>query len=582
MGAAFATSGYDRRFGEVVVSNRPDLGDFQCNGALPAASEYKENPRQIAQQVVEALPAAVRDDVFARIDVAGPGFINIRLRDAYLVAHVAAMADDPRLGVPRVASPRRVVLDFCGANVAKRMHIGHLRPSIIGDSLQRLFRFRGDTVVSDIHLGDWGTQMGQLIKEIERRQPDLPYFDPDYRGPYPAASPVDMDDLAEIYPTASARYKADPEFAEEVRQATKELQEGRPGYRALWQHFVDVSTDVLQEDLQRLGVSFNLWLGESDAEPRIAPMVQRLLAEGYAEESAGAVIVDVTLPDDKKEVPPLMLLKSDGSALYGTTDLATIAQRVDDLGAQLIMYVVDVRQSLHFEQVFRAARKTGIAPADEVGLEHLANGTINGSDGRPFKTRAGGVPSLKEVVDMVVDKARERLDELEAAKEYGPAEREQIAEHVGMAALKFGDLVNHRATDYVFDLDRFTSFEGRTGPYMLYTAVRTKSIQRKADAEGLERGPLGLPAGSEERELLLKLAELPDVVAYAYETRAPNHLAEYVYNLAVVFNRFYHRHHILSEEDEAQQGSWLTLAQYTTRQIEEVLGLLGIDVPERM
>lgn len=582
VGDAFEKGGYDRTYGEVVRSNRPDLGDFQCNGALPAAGEYGENPRQIAQAVVDGLQSAADEGVFTDVALAGPGFINLRLSDAYLARHVGRMAYDERLGTTTVEQPRRVIVDYAGANVAKRMHIGHLRPTIIGDSIKRLFRLRGDDVLGDIHMGDWGLQMGMLIAEIERRHPDLPYFEEDYSGPFPEDAPVDMDDLGEIYPAASARSKDDPEFRETARRATKELQEGRPGYRALWQHIVDISIEALKEDFDRLGVTFDLWLGESHANRRIEPMVERLLAKGVAEESAGAIVIDVAEPDDKADIPPLMLLKSDRSVLYGTTDLATIEQRVEELDAELILYVVDIRQSLHFEQVFRAARKSGIAPAGKVGLEHLPNGTINGPDGRPFKTREGGVPSLKEVVDMVVERARERLAEMDVATGYDEAEKEQIAERVGIAALKFGDLVNHRTKDYVFDLDRFTSFEGRTGPYLLYTAVRTKSILRRADEQGLEGGPILPAAGEEERELALKLTELPDVLAHAYETRAPNHLADYVYNLAITFNRFYREHHILSEGDAAQQASWLSLSHYSLRQIELVLSLMGIEVPERM
>lgn len=582
VGDAFEKGGYDRAYGEVVRSNRPDLGDFQCNGALPAAGEYGKNPRQIGQEVVDALRKAVDEGVFAEVDLAGPGFINLRLSDQYLAAHVGRMAQDDRLGVTAVEQPRRVIVDYAGANVAKRMHIGHLRPTIIGDSIKRLFRFRGDDVLGDIHMGDWGLQMGMLIAEIERRKPDLPYFDADQSGPYSKQPPVDMDDLGEIYPAASERSKEDPDFREAARKATKELQAGRPGYRALWQHIVDISIDALKEDFDRLGVTFDLWLGESHANGRIEPIVKRLLAQGIAEESAGAIVVDVVQPDDKADIPPLMLLKSDGSVLYGTTDLATIEQRVEELDAELILYVVDIRQSLHFEQVFRAARKSGIAPEEKVGLEHLPNGTINGPDGRPFKTREGGVPSLKEVVDMVVERARDRLMEMDVATDYSEAEKDDIAEKVGIAALKFGDLVNHRTKDYVFDLERFTSFEGRTGPYLLYTAVRTKSILRRTDEQGLEGGVIRPAASDEERELALKLAELPDVVAHAYHTRAPNHLADYVYNLAITFNRFYREHHILSEEDVAQQASWLALSQYSLRQMELVLSLLGIEVPERM
>ncbi|MDT8307124.1 MAG: arginine--tRNA ligase [Anaerolineae bacterium] len=579
---AFAALGLDRSYGEVVLSNRPDLADFQCNGALPAAKEARKNPRELAQAVIAALDEGVQETMLAEVTVAGPGFINIRVRDDFLAQHVAEMAADERLGIPELEEPRTVVLDFGGANVAKRMHIGHLRPSIIGDSLQRIFRCYGHRVISDIHMGDWGTNMGQLIAEIERRQPDLPYFDPDYTGPYPEESPVTMDDLGEIYPAASARFKADPEFAEVARRATKELQARRPGYFALWQHFVDVSIAALREDFERLDVSFDLWLGESHAYDLIAPLADRLREQGIARDSAGALIVDVSQPDDKSEIPPMMLLKSDGSVLYGTTDLATIALRVEEFGAEMIFYVVDVRQSLHFEQVFRVARLAGIAPAGKVVLEHLPNGTINGPDGRPFKTRAGGVPTLKEVMDMVVDKARERLDELEAARAYSAAQREQIAERVGIAALKFGDLINHRSTDYVFDLDRFTSFEGRTGPYLLYAAVRTKSILRNAAERGLASGAILPPAGPEERDLMLKLVQLPDVIDFAVKTRAPNHVADYVYNLAITFNRFYRDYHILSEPDPARQQSWLALSQYALAQLELGLDLLGIKVPERM
>lgn len=585
--AAFASLGLDPGYGDVVLSNRADLADFQCNGALPAAKEARKNPRQLAEEVIANLNAGRREAMLAGASVAGPGFINLRLRDDYLAQHINQMAGDERLGVPLPEHKHTVVLDFGGANVAKRMHIGHLRPSIIGDSLTRLFRFHGDTVISDIHMGDWGTQMGQLIAELQRRQPDLPYFDPDFTGPYPEESPVTMDDLGEIYPAASARFKEDETFAEAARRATKELQDGRPGYRALWQHFVNVSIAALKEDFERLNVAFDLWLGESHAHERIAPLVKRLQEQGLAEDSAGALIVPIAEPDDKTEMPPMMLLKSDGSVLYGTTDLATIEQRVQELGADMIFYVVDVRQSLHFQQLFRAARRTGIAPADEVVLEHLPNGTINGPDGRPFKTRAGGVPTLAEVMDMVVEKARERLEELAeqgrvAVQSYGEAEREQIAEMVGMAALKFGDLINHRSTDYVFDLDRFSSFEGRTGPYLLYAAVRIKSILRRAAGAGLEPGEILPPAGPEERELMVKLVQLPDVIEFAVQTRAPNHIADYVYNLATLFNRFYREYHILSEPDPARQESWLALSAFTLAQLELGLDLLGIDVPERM
>lgn len=581
VGDAFEGAGYDRGYGEVVRSNRPDLGDFQCNGALPAAKVYGKNPRQIAQEVVERLQGAADEGVFATVELAGPGFINLRLDDRFLARHTQSIAQDERLGAPIKAEPEHVIIDYGGANVAKPMHVGHLRSSIIGDSLQRLFTFLGDRVTGDIHMGDWGLQMGMLITEVQRRQPDLPYFDPDFKGPYPEQSPVTMADLQEYYPVASARAKSDEAAMEAARQATKALQEGHPGYRALWQHFVDVSIASLKRDFDALNVHFDLWLGESHADPYIPEMIAQLKEEGYAVESKGALIVPVDEPEDKVEIPPLILVKSDGAVLYGTTDLATLAMRVQELEPDAILYVVDARQSLHFEQVFRTARKSGIVP-EEIALEHLPFGTMNGPDGKPFKTREGGVMSLNSLIEMVRERALSRLEEVNAAQDYDAAEREEIARLVGLAALKFADLINHRAKDYVFDLERFSSFEGRTGPYLLYTAVRTKSILRRAAEQGLQAGQILPPASAEERELMLKLAEFPDVATHAYETRAPNHLAEYVYNLAITFNRFYREHHILSEEDAAQQASWLALSHFSLDLIELVLSLLGIEAPDRM
>ncbi|MFQ5612505.1 MAG: arginine--tRNA ligase [Anaerolineae bacterium] len=575
---AFAVRGFERAYGEVVVSDRPDLGQFQCNGALAAAKAHRRNPRQIAGDVVEAL---ARPDVFREVSLAGPGFINLTLADEFLAAHLQGMTADERLGCPTTAHPRKIIVDYGGANIAKPMHVGHLRAGIIGESLKRLSRFLGHDVLGDVHLGDWGLPMGLIICELERRQPDLPYFDPDYHGPYPAESPLTISDLEEIYPAANQRAAGDPAFMEAARQATFDLQRKRPGYYALWRHFLDVSVAELKADYARLNVEFDLWLGESDVNDRIPPMVERLLAEGYARESEGAVIIDVSRPDDKHDIPPLILLKSDGAVLYGTTDLATIEQRVEEFGTELTFYVVDNRQSDHFRQVFRAAYKTGIAPPS-VGLEHTGFGTMNGKDGKPFKTRAGGVMKLKDLIQMVTDKAVERMAEIEVAKGYDAAEQAGIARQVGLAALKFADLMNHRTKDYVFDLDRFSSFEGRTGPYLLYTAVRTKSILRKAEARGLEAGPLLPPASQAERVVMLKLAGLPDVLNLAFEARAPNHLCEYAYSLAMEFNRFYQKHHILREPDPARQASWLGLSHFSVAVLERVLDLLGIEVPERM
>jgi len=570
--------GYDPQYGEVVLSNRPDLSQFQCNGALPAAKKYGRNPRDLAQEIATALQAL---PIFAEVSVAGPGFINLNLTDGFLVEQLQALAADPRRGYAPVTTPRKLIVDYGGANVAKPMHIGHLRAAIIGESVKRLAQFAGHHVLGDVHLGDWGLQMGQVIAELADRHPDWLYFDASFSGPYPEQSPITMAELDEIYPAASQRAKADPAFMELARQATVALQAGRPGYFALWQHFVNVSVASLKQDYADLNVHFDLWLGESDTQSLLDELIARLKAAGFAHESEGALVVDVTQPDDKKELPPLLLVKSDGAVLYGTTDLATIDLRVQELEAQMALYVVDKRQTLHFEQVFRAAYKTGIAPAD-LGLEHLGFGTMNGKDGKPFKTRAGGTMKLRALIDMVVDKARERLAEVQVAQGYPAAEKEEIARMVGVATLKFADLSNQRTQDYVFDLDRFSAFEGRTGPYLLYTATRTKSILRKAEAEGLSAGALIAPADEIERALLLKLAEFPEVVDAAFGQRMPHHLCEYAYTLANAFNRFYHEHHILTESDRAQQGSWLMLARFAMDTLELTLDLLGIAVPERM
>ena len=580
-GAAFAAQDVDSAAGQVAVSSRPDLGDFQCNGALQAARDKRMNPRALAQAVVDALPP---NDLIAEVSLAGPGFINIRVADDALARHVDAMAHDARLGVPVVAENGAVptiMIDYGGPNVAKPLHVGHLRAGIIGQALVNLFTALGYQVIGDAHLGDWGKQMGMLICELARRRPDLVYFDAAYTGPYPQESPVTIDDLAEMYPLAAARAKEDPAEDEAARLATVDLQQGRPGYRALWQHFRDVSVADLSTDYRDLGIDFHYWLGESDAQPIMPQLVEELQRAHFAHVSDGAIVMDVADPDDKKELPPLMLVKSDGAVLYGTSDLATILQRVRDFNPDAILYVVDKRQSLHFRQVFRAAYKAGVVRPD-VALEHIAFGTMNGKDGRPFKTRAGGVMQLKDLRRMVKEAALARMAQTDVAADYDDEERERIARMVGLAALKFGDLVNHYTTDYVFDLERFLEFEGRTGPYLLYATVRTLSILRKAEEQGVVAGPLLAPEKESERALLLKLTELPDVLRYAAETRAPNHLCEYVYTLSGAFNRFYAECHILREENAARQASWLALSRYFVQVMETTLGILGIEVPERM
>jgi arginyl-tRNA synthetase len=575
-GDAFEANGLDRSFGEVTVSQRPDLGQFQCNGALPAAKQKKENPRAVAQSVLDAL---AEREIFADLSLAGPGFINITLTDEFIGRWIAAIAGDERLGCPVVAEPRSVVIDFGGPNVAKAMHVGHLRSTIIGDSLQRIFRFAGDRVTGDVHLGDWGTQMGMLITELKRRQPDLIYFNPDYTGPYPEESPIAIEDLEAMYPEASARSKSDETAAEEARLATVELQRGRPGYFALWQHFVTVSTAALKRDFGSLGITFDLWMGESSVQPRIPAMLERLEREGYLVESQGARVIEIPPLEDGREVPPLIMVKSDGGVMYGTTDLATVEQRVGELDADLILYVVDARQRLHFEQVFRAARITDIA--GKARMEHIYFGTMNAPDGKPFKTRAGGVMKLEDLLEMSRGQAMKRMEEAGIAEGYSPEERTEIAEMVGIAAVKYADLMNHRTSDYIFDLEKFTRFEGRTGAYLLYAAVRSKSIIRKAAERGFEPGAI-IPPGERERELFLTLAQLPDAIDTTYRNRAPNYLCEYIYILAQAFSRFYAQCHIVTESDPALRGSWLALTQLCLRQFELGLNLLGISVPERM
>lgn len=574
-GDAFAAAGFDRDAGTVLVSQRPELGQFQCNGALPAAKALKRNPREVAELVLAALGERT---IFADLSLAGPGFINITLKDEFIGEWLRATAADERLGCPLHANPEHVVIDFGGPNVAKAMHVGHLRSTILGDSLQRTFRFLGEHVTSDAHLGDWGLQMGMLITEMQRRQPDLPYFDEDYTGPYPDESPVSIDDLEAMYPHATSRCKGNEADMIEARLATVELQAGRPGYRALWRHFVNISATALKRDFGSLGITFDLWLGESDAQPRIPAMLERLEAAGLLEESEGARVVFLPPGEGEDEINPLIMVKSDGGVMYGTTDLATIEQRVE-LGAQLILYVVDARQSKHFEQVFRAARRTGISGGAR--MEHISFGTMNGTDGRPFKTREGGVMKLGDLLAMSTAKAHERMQEAGIAQDYPEEEREHVARLVGIASVKYADLMNHRTSNYIFDLEKLIRFEGRTGAYILYAAVRCRSILRKAAERGFAPGPIVAPT-ERERELLLELTRLPDAVEDVYQKRAPNFLCEFAYTLAQSFSRFYASCHILTEENPDLRASWLGITELCLRELELALGLLGIEVPERM
>lgn len=575
-GKAFAAKGFDAAAGRVRASDRPDLADFQCNGALAVAKQAKANPREVATRILAHIQ---HDSRLKSADIAGPGFLNLILSESALSQRANTLVVDERLGAPVVSHPRKVIIDFGGPNVAKEMHIGHLRTAVIGESLKRVFRFMGDTVVGDAHFGDWGYQMGLLIVALSDEQPDLPYFDAGFEGEYPAEPPVSLDDLGRLYPLASNKGKADPDYRDRARKATKELQTGRRGYLALWRHFVTVSREALQRDYAALGVSFDLWNGESDADPYIEPMVADLKEKGLLVPSQGAQIIQVARPDDKKEMPPLLVVSSEGSSMYGTTDLATIVQRKQEFGPDLALYVVDQRQAGHFEQVFRAAYLAGYAKVGE--LEHAANGTVNGPDGTPFKTRDGGTLKLHDLLSQALAKATERLHEAGLGEGLSEAEFADTAHQVAVAALKFAELSNHRTTNYIFDLDRFTSFEGKTGPYLLYQAVRMKSILRKARDQQVFEGEITV-AEPAERELVLLLDAFDGALKETYLKRAPNILADHVYRLAQGFSKFYAACPVLAGEDVALKGSRLALVSLCLRQLVLGLDLMGLTAPEQM
>jgi len=582
-GEAFFAEGLPQVFGQVSPSDRPDLAQFQCNGALAAAKQMskdigtvtKPNPRAIAEKIADRLR---QNPMFAKVDVAGPGFLNLDLSDAALNARIA---DFSRKEAPWLSPENGMiaVIDFGGPNIAKPMHVGHLRSSIIGDCLQRLYRANGWRVFSDVHLGDWGLQMGQLISEIEIEAIAPIYFDVNFVGPYPQQSPVSMDDLEKLYPRAAAACKADPARLEAARRATVDLQVGRPGYRALWKHFVEVSERGLEREFAALGIKFDLWNGESSVDALIPPMIENLKKQGLAVISEGALVVPLAEESNKKPLPPLILVKSEGGVLYGTTDLATILERVREYDPDLILYVVDHRQHAHFEQVFRVARKAGFS--GKAHLEHVGYGTMNGADGKPFKTRAGGVMKLYELIAMAKAEAEARLEEAGIGADFSAEERAEIARKVGIATIKFADLSNHRTTDYIFDLERFSKFEGKTGPYLQYAAVRVKSMLRKAEEQCALAGPPAIHS-PEERKLVLQLLSLGDWLAGAEHKRAPNLLCEYAFELAQNFSRFYGEHHVLSEPDGELRAARLGLCVLVLKVLTGVLGLLGIEVPERM
>jgi len=574
---AFTDEGLPPEFGAVRVSDRPDLAQFQCNGAMNAARAAKKNPRAVAEGIVARIK---EQQAFSKIEIAGPGFINLTLTDDFLSDFIANKVSDDRFGVAPWVPGETMVLDYGGPNVAKAMHVGHLRPCIIGDSLRRMALFAGYEAIGDVHLGDWGTPMGMILSELERRYPDWPYFDLAFSGPYPSESPVTIQDLEVIYPEAAAAAKEDPVKMDAARQATVELQDGRPGYRALWRHFVNVSIAAIRLNYDALDVHFDLWKGEADVHDLIAPMVDDLRQRGYAIEDDGAVIVPVKGNQDEKEVPPLILYKRDGAVMYGTTDLATIVERMRDFTPTKIIYVVDQRQALHFEQVFRAARLSGIAP-DHVELTHAGFGTMNGADGKPFKTRSGGVMRLEDMIAMAADAVRDQMKDANIAQDMDAAAREKIAGQVAVAAIKFADLQNQRQSDYIFDLTRFTSFEGKTGPYLQYQAVRINSILRKG-AEAGDSPNMAFSVTDENRALALLMMEWPEAIETSLRNYTPHVLCDHVYRLANAFSSYYGNVHIMSEADPLIRAQRLGLCQAILNQLTLSLGLLGISVPERM
>lgn len=569
----FESLGYTRESGKVNTSNRPDLCQYQCNGALADAKKFKKAPVVIANEVAEKLKA---NPIFAKIEVAGPGFINITMNDEFLIDYVNKIKDDEKLGLSKATEVKKVIVDYGGANVAKPLHIGHLRSAIIGESIKRIAKFMGHEVIGDVHLGDWGLQMGMVISEVERRNPELPYFDASFEGEYPTEAPFTIDELEDIYPYASKLAKTDEKVMEAAKQATVELQQGRRGYFALWKHILNVSVKDLKKNYGDLNVEFELWNGESDAQKLIPEMIEKLKKDGFAKESEGALVFDVSEETDKSPVPPLLLLKSDGASLYGTTDLATVWERVRDLNADELIYLADKRQGLHYEQFFRGAKKSGIA-GENVTLDFIGFGTMNGKDGKPFKTREGGVMRLADLINLIKEAGKEKLKD---NKNIAEEDVEEISSKVGLAALKYGDLSNQASKDYIFDIERFASFEGNTGPYILYTIVRIKSILNKAGVT--EFGSIAAPQSDAERNLMLQLVKFNEVIELSYRERAPHKICEYVYELSNNFNKFYNDTKILAEEDEAKKASWLSLINLVKNTLEQCLELLGMESVERM
>ena len=580
---AFTGQGYDAKYGKVTLSNRPDLCEYQCNGAMAAAKEYKCAPFMISDKIAQAL---AENELFESVESVKPGFINMKVSPAYLAKYVSDMkADEGRFGCDKAAHPKTIIVDYGGANVAKPLHVGHLRSAVIGESIKRIGKFMGHHMIGDVHLGDWGLQMGLIIVELKERKPDLVYYDESYTGEYPKEAPFTISELEDIYPTASKKSKEDEAFREAAMEATSQLQAGRRGYRALLAHILDVSVTDLKKNYDNLNVSFELWKGESDAQPYIPDMVQMMKDKGFAYMSEGALVVDVKEDTDTKEIPPCIILKSDGASLYSTTDLATIVMRMQDYNPDAIIYLTDQRQSMHFVQVFCCARKTGLVGPD-VDLTHIGFGTMNGKDGKPFKTRDGGVMRLEYLLDEINEEMLKKITENQKEKEtldISEEEAKQTAKTVALAAVKYGDLSNQASKDYCFDIERFTSFEGNTGPYILYTIVRIKSILKKYTAKNsLPDAPILGAHSASEKNLMLVLSRFNAMMENAYEEKAPHKICAYIYELANAFNGFYHETKILSEEDFKVQASYIGLLVLTKNILETCIDVLGFSAPDRM
>lgn len=574
---AFEKAGYDASYGKVSDSNRPDLCEYQCNGAMAGAKRYHKAPIMIANDVVTYLQ---EDDMFEEVNAVKPGFINIKLSGDFVTDYLKKMREADKFGLEKPETVETIIIDYGGPNVAKPLHVGHLRSAIIGESIKRMNRYQGHHVIGDVHLGDWGLQMGLIIEELKERKPDLCYFDENYTGEYPKEAPFTISELEEIYPCASAKSKVDESFAQKAHEATFQLQNGNRGYKALWNHIMNVSVTDLKKNYSNLNVEFDLWKTESDAQPYIPDMIEMMKEKGLAYRSEGALVVDVKEENDTKEVPPCILVKSDGATLYSTTDLATIVERMKLFHPTEIIYVVDKRQEMHFTQVFRCSRKAGTVEED-TKLKFLGFGTMNGKDGKPFKTRDGGVMRLETLIEEINQAVYEKIMENRAISE---EEARETAKVIGLAAIKYGDLSNQASKDYVFDVDRFTSFEGNTGPYILYTIVRIKSIVKKYNELNGEKELFQLlpPVSVSEKKLMLELTKLNEVLEQSIAELAPHKICAYIYDLANQFNSFYHETKILSEENKQKQEGYIALILLTQQILETCIDLLGFDAPERM